>query len=426
MYKYLIFLFLILTSCKSQSQESLVSITELKTAYLKKDDVLFIEKFPKNYKQFVSYFGWNESLDKPNPLYNESEKYINFFFLIITKKENKESLKLIVDIGINGKYQADAVSYFKRKTEELFIQTPNLACNLLKNRNIQEVDSFWYYYFDSPQPTKVIPKYFNNLTNECNSIYKSIDKQIKLIQSENVISEVTNISQTNKLKKITDFIPKDYFVLDSLSGYINKDNLSDKIIILASEKEYKNNTPRTLIVLINDGVGGYVLKIKNQNVIPCLKCTGGTGGEDSYNDLLLNKNLFSFTQLTINDSELIENKYTFQFIEGEIILDNVIISKSNLYNDKIQKEKKTINNLKVNIRDFNYNDFKNNVVIKLKITDPDGYTNLRKEKSSTSSILEKVKTGEFVEVIKQSGDWYLVKTKSGKEGYVFKTKIVSE
>nr|WP_315238869.1 SH3 domain-containing protein [uncultured Flavobacterium sp.] len=426
MYKYLIFLFLILISCKSESQESLVSITELKTAYLKKDDLLFIKKFPKNYKQFVSYFGWNESLDKPNPLYNESEKYINLFFLIVTKKENKESLKLIVDIGINGKYQADAVSYFRRKTEELFIQTPNLACNLLKNRNIQEVDSFWHYYFDSPQPTKVIPKYFSNLTNECNSIYKSIDKQIKLIQNENVISEVTSISQTNKLKKITDFIPKDYFVLDSLSGYINKDNFQDKIIILASEKEYKNNTPRTLIILINDGIGGYVLKIKNQNVIPCLRCSGGTGGEDSYNDLLFNKNLFSFTQLRINDSELIENKYTFQIIEGEVILDNVIISKSGLYNDKVPKERKTINNLKVNISDFNYNDFKNNFTIRLKIADPDGYTNLRKEKNSTSSILEKVKTGEFVEVIKQSGGWYLVKTKSGKEGYIFKTKTVSE
>jgi hypothetical protein len=426
MYKYLIFLFLILNSCKSESQENLDSITELKSAYLKKDDVIFIEKFPKNYKQFVSYFGWNDSLDNPNPLYHESEKYINNFFLIITKKENKKFLKLIVDIGINGKYQADGVAYFKRKTEELFIKTPDLACELLKNRNLKEVDSFWYYYFDSPQPTKAIPKYFSTLKNECNSIYKSLDKQIKLIQKDNVASEVTNTSQTNKLKKITDFIPKGYFVLDSLSGYLNKDNVKDKIIILASEQEYKVNTPRTLIILINDGMGGYVLKTKNQNVIPCLKCTGGTGGEDSYSDLLLNKNLFSYTQLRINDSELIENKYTFQIIEGEIILDNVTVIKSDLYNDNVPKERKTIKNLKVNISDFNYNDFKNTFLVRLKISDPDGYTNLRKEKSTASSIIEKVKAGEFVEVIKQSGDWYLVKTKSGKEGYIFKTKIVAE
>ncbi len=61
-----------------------------------------------------------------------------------------------------------------------------------------------------------------------------------------------------------------------------------------------------------------------------------------------------------------------------------------------------------------------------KINDPDGYTNLRKEKNTTSSILEKVKTGESVEVIEQSGDWYLVKTKAGNQGYVYKTKIKVE
>jgi Bacterial SH3 domain len=61
-----------------------------------------------------------------------------------------------------------------------------------------------------------------------------------------------------------------------------------------------------------------------------------------------------------------------------------------------------------------------------KINDPDGFTNLRKEKSTTSAILEKLKTGESVEVIEQVGDWYLVKTKAGNTGYVFKTKIIEE
>jgi hypothetical protein len=66
------------------------------------------------------------------------------------------------------------------------------------------------------------------------------------------------------------------------------------------------------------------------------------------------------------------------------------------------------------------------VIMTYTINDPDGYTNLRKEKNTTSSILEKVKTGESVEVIEQSGDWYLVKTKAGNQGYVHKTKIKVE
>lgn len=61
-----------------------------------------------------------------------------------------------------------------------------------------------------------------------------------------------------------------------------------------------------------------------------------------------------------------------------------------------------------------------------KIIDPDGYTNLRKEKNSTSAIIEKVKSGEKIEVLDDSGNWWLVQTKTGNKGYVFKTKIKSE
>lgn len=66
------------------------------------------------------------------------------------------------------------------------------------------------------------------------------------------------------------------------------------------------------------------------------------------------------------------------------------------------------------------------VQIIYKINDPDGFTNLRKDKNTSSSILEKVKSGEIVEVIEQLGDWYLIRTRIGNEGYVYKTKIKVE
>ncbi len=426
MYKYIIFLFLTLNSCKSESQESLGSIIELKKAYSKNDDDLFIKNFPKNHKQFVSYFGWNDTLDKPFPLYDESEKYINKFFNIISKKENKESLKRIIDIGINGKYQADAVSYFKMQTEKVFIKDPNLVCELLKDRKTKDIDSFWHFYIDSPQPLTTVPKYFEKLKNICISTYKSLEQQIKLSQKENLVSEITDVNKSNKLKKIDDFIPKGFMILDSLSGDLNNDKLVDKIIILANEQEFKNNAPRLLLILLNNGNGGFLLKTKNQNVIPCLKCAGGSGGEDSYSDFVLKKNLFSFTQLKLSESKLIEKKYEFQSVGDELILNKVTIIKSDLYDDSEPKEKKIINNLKININNFNINNFEKSILITVKIQDSDGYTNLRKEKSTTSAILERVSTGEVVEVIEQVGDWYFVRTKSGNQGYVFKTKIKSE
>jgi hypothetical protein len=60
------------------------------------------------------------------------------------------------------------------------------------------------------------------------------------------------------------------------------------------------------------------------------------------------------------------------------------------------------------------------------INDPDGYTNLRKDKNTTSEVLQKIKSGEQVKVLDQSGDWWLVETKDGQQGYVHKSRIKSE
>ena len=60
------------------------------------------------------------------------------------------------------------------------------------------------------------------------------------------------------------------------------------------------------------------------------------------------------------------------------------------------------------------------------IVDPDGFTNLRKDKNTTAQILQKIKTGEQVEVLDQNGDWWLVVSKEGKKGYVHKSRIKSE
>lgn len=60
------------------------------------------------------------------------------------------------------------------------------------------------------------------------------------------------------------------------------------------------------------------------------------------------------------------------------------------------------------------------------VVDPDGYTNLRKDKNSTSVIIEKIKSGERVEILNDSENWWLIKTNSGNKGYVYKTKIKAE
>lgn len=72
-------------------------------------------------------------------------------------------------------------------------------------------------------------------------------------------------------------------------------------------------------------------------------------------------------------------------------------------------------------RTENENDNKTTFIIQ----DPDGFTNLRKEKNSSSEILQKINSRESIEVLDKAGDWFLVKTKEGKEGYVHKSRIKS-
>ncbi|MBS7231161.1 SH3 domain-containing protein [Flavobacterium psychroterrae] len=57
------------------------------------------------------------------------------------------------------------------------------------------------------------------------------------------------------------------------------------------------------------------------------------------------------------------------------------------------------------------------------IQDPDGFTNLRKDKNGTSDIIQKIKSGEKIDVLDDSGNWWFIQTKSGNKGYVYKTKI---
>lgn len=73
-----------------------------------------------------------------------------------------------------------------------------------------------------------------------------------------------------------------------------------------------------------------------------------------------------------------------------------------------------------------YNEQEEEIIEYAIIHDPDGFTNLRKDKTTTSEVLQRIKLGEQVEVLDNSGNWYLVKTKEGKKGYVHKSRIKTE
>ncbi|QAR30780.1 SH3 domain-containing protein [Ornithobacterium rhinotracheale] len=94
---------------------------------------------------------------------------------------------------------------------------------------------------------------------------------------------------------------------------------------------------------------------------------------------------------------------------------NVLNIMLNIINDdKIEKEQKK--EILHNISKYNY----------FRINDPDGYTNLRKEKSTQSEVIQIINSGESIEVLDNSDEWFEVKTKDGNIGFVHKSRVKTE
>lgn len=58
------------------------------------------------------------------------------------------------------------------------------------------------------------------------------------------------------------------------------------------------------------------------------------------------------------------------------------------------------------------------------VQDPDGHTNLREGKSTQTKILQKIPTGQALNILDDTDSWYLVRTTTGTKGYVHKSRIV--
>lgn len=212
-------------------------------------------------------------------------------------------------------------------------------------------------------------------------------------------------------------------IIDSLITDINDDKINDKILIKANrdesyvfgDKYFKNidEYRRILCILISKKKDNY-LQIDNKKFIPCLRCNEPM---DAYSDFQLENSKAFSVKILQKDDEII---YKLLFVWNKDNFFLTEIQSSNFYDSKIKKYKISD---RIDIQQFDYKKIPDYINNKHRIQDPDGFTNLRKDKSTSSEIIQKIKSGEQIEILDNSGDWFLVRTKEGKEGYVHKSRI---
>ncbi|WP_312077198.1 SH3 domain-containing protein [Chryseobacterium sp.] len=410
MNKLLIIIFTIFISCEGNSQKNDAVKQEiaLEKYFSGKNEEAFMENFPKTFGTFQSTFGWNEQKNAPEKLYKDSEKYIQYWFLLLNNPKYKKYENTIVKIAEEGKWEADAVSYFQDESIK-FIKKNNRydLINTLKGKNASSVLSFLFAgpVFNDDKD------FYNHLSDSNKEIYQQISKSN--VSGEKVRSSFSTYEENEK------------FTVNSFD--IDKDGIPDKIV---SSKPYEGSD---LFVFLGSKNGDYKLNLETtnfsedggnvvRNIAPNSSGKGliittyfpDRGFYEKEITLAPENNSWFLKKIiykTMSDNTQNAVKYICEVSQNIDITKSGWSSKINNMpaeserNKKCRTETQTLSSSKYYIQDS------------------DGYTNLRKENNAKSPVLEKVKSGESVTVLKNTGDWFYIETFAGNKGFVHKSRL---
>lgn len=173
-------------SCSASEKDSLTKKAEiLKDAYEKcvasnenkRYRKKFFAKFPGTFNEFVQLYGYENN--SPNVLYYEAEKHIPVFLNSIKYVDDTIYYKKIINIAIDGRWDADAVNFLQDGIQKNVLKNIDLTLYFLQKRTEREAYSFWVFYFDGPHPEKSIDKRLNVIAAKNPEMYKIITKAHK-------------------------------------------------------------------------------------------------------------------------------------------------------------------------------------------------------------------------------------------------------
>jgi hypothetical protein len=146
----------------------------LKKSDNKETQVNYFRLFPNDFQSFERTFGYTN--EKAAPLYNNSYDYITKFYAL-DMVSKKEKLQKAINIGINGKWDADAVNHFQHYLKPLILSNVDITYQILKEKDAKDVESFFFFLFSGIHPQyKTVPTELNKIKSKDKAFYGFVVK----------------------------------------------------------------------------------------------------------------------------------------------------------------------------------------------------------------------------------------------------------
>jgi hypothetical protein len=193
---FLIFSLFLIASCSSSEIERKSTAQVVNTSEVREDTLgdkakelielydnkncrEFFNAFPNNFEEFNQLYGYDDEKGA-HILYEKYPEHIDHLYEC-SEVSDREKLKRTIEIGIDGKWDADASASIQDSGIELISKHPNETKEILDNLTDEKAASFWYFLFDGPHPTdKESVKKFDLLKDRLGSD----SKQAKLLSEQ--------------------------------------------------------------------------------------------------------------------------------------------------------------------------------------------------------------------------------------------------
>ncbi|MFY0714947.1 hypothetical protein J1D01_14830 [Seonamhaeicola sp. NFXS20] len=236
---------------KSTQEPKDISIHNLYIAMADKDEEEFLRQFPKDFKQFQSYFGWDAPNNAPHELYEHSVHYIEYLFYLLRTNKYPSYEKNIIRICENGQWEADGVNYFQHHV--LNYVREHKKYYLINELNKEKAKSVLFFLFDGPHP-KFDADFASHLNTSKKQILEDLFETAFFDDNEN--PDPFPDDQTNSTYSLSDYMENEHFFIRDID--INNDGVLDKIV---SAGPYQGDE---LLLFTNEGEA-YQFALKTTN-----------------------------------------------------------------------------------------------------------------------------------------------------------------